>query len=287
MSKFRSFRGSNWAVEDRGRSKWRRRDSEWNPGWSVDQWLQIRFTLLRSKIWIRIKVKSGIRIRIKVMRIRNHRNYGITEPVNASSRRLMMCNSAYIYFRFFYMKSFYLWYTCNQMLMIFTRYQMYSKSVSWFVWLLSLFVIVYCAWCFPVLHSMVLNILKVKALPVTYRVCFSFLIKIPGSYIMQCDEIKKVNAWICETVPEDSTYVLVINIMLRLYSLVFLPLPFKKEIGRKVKFSVLRYGILLFKSWEWWLCYCMEGETSVRWWYGSDPPGEGNRRDPGGLRLQA
>ncbi len=58
----------------------------WSGGY-VDQWSQIRITLMRSRIriWIRIKVKRGIRIRflvkrwipnpdphyIKVMRIRN------------------------------------------------------------------------------------------------------------------------------------------------------------------------------------------------------------------------
>jgi hypothetical protein len=37
---------------------------------SIDQWSQIPITLMRSTIWVRIKVKSWIRIRIKVMRIR-------------------------------------------------------------------------------------------------------------------------------------------------------------------------------------------------------------------------
>ncbi len=37
-------------------------------GGSVDQWLQIRITLIRSRIRICVKVKSRIRIRIKVMR---------------------------------------------------------------------------------------------------------------------------------------------------------------------------------------------------------------------------
>ncbi len=49
-SSFRSFRGSNGAVEDRGRSQCKRRGSERNPGGSVDHWLQIRFTLLKSKV---------------------------------------------------------------------------------------------------------------------------------------------------------------------------------------------------------------------------------------------
>ncbi len=41
--------------------------------WSVpvDQWSQIRIILMRSRIRIRIKGKSWIRNRIKVMRIRN------------------------------------------------------------------------------------------------------------------------------------------------------------------------------------------------------------------------
>jgi hypothetical protein len=37
--------------------------------YSVDQWSQIRITLLRSRIRIRIKVKCQIRVRINVMRI--------------------------------------------------------------------------------------------------------------------------------------------------------------------------------------------------------------------------
>ncbi len=47
--------------------------SGWSPGGSVDQWSQICFTLIRSRIriQIRIQVKSWILIRIKVMRIRN------------------------------------------------------------------------------------------------------------------------------------------------------------------------------------------------------------------------
>jgi hypothetical protein len=40
-------------------------------GGCIGQWWQIRITLTRSRILIRIEVKSWIRIRIKVMRIRN------------------------------------------------------------------------------------------------------------------------------------------------------------------------------------------------------------------------
>jgi hypothetical protein len=74
QSKFRSFRGSkngavdanNGAVEGRRRSQWRRGGIKWNPGRSVDQWWsQIRITLMRSRIQIRIQVKSRIRIDVK------------------------------------------------------------------------------------------------------------------------------------------------------------------------------------------------------------------------------
>ncbi len=58
-------------LQSRGRSQWRRGGSIWSPGVSVDQWSQIRIILMRSRIRIRIKGKSWIRNRIKVMRIRN------------------------------------------------------------------------------------------------------------------------------------------------------------------------------------------------------------------------
>jgi hypothetical protein len=41
-------------------------------GGSVDQWSQVRITFMRSRIWIRIELKSRIRIDIKVTRIRNY-----------------------------------------------------------------------------------------------------------------------------------------------------------------------------------------------------------------------
>jgi hypothetical protein len=40
----------NGAVQVRGRSKW-------SPGGSVGQWSQIRITFVRSRIWIRIRIK--------------------------------------------------------------------------------------------------------------------------------------------------------------------------------------------------------------------------------------
>jgi len=50
---------------------WRAVRSKWRPGGSVGQWSQIRINLMMNRIRIRIGVKSLIRIRIKVMRIRN------------------------------------------------------------------------------------------------------------------------------------------------------------------------------------------------------------------------
>jgi hypothetical protein len=38
---------------------------KWSPGGSVNQWSQIRITLMRIRIRISIKVKSWIRIRIE------------------------------------------------------------------------------------------------------------------------------------------------------------------------------------------------------------------------------
>jgi hypothetical protein len=52
-----------WRAEDA--HKWRRDGSKWSPGESVvDQWLQIRITLMRSRFrsGSALKVKSGIRI---------------------------------------------------------------------------------------------------------------------------------------------------------------------------------------------------------------------------------
>ncbi len=43
--------------------------SKLRPGGSVDQCLLVRITLMRSRIRVRIEMKSWIRIRIKVMRI--------------------------------------------------------------------------------------------------------------------------------------------------------------------------------------------------------------------------
>ncbi len=40
--------------------------SKWSPGGPIDQWSQIPVTLIRSKIRIRIKVKSWIKIRIHI-----------------------------------------------------------------------------------------------------------------------------------------------------------------------------------------------------------------------------
>ncbi len=70
-----------------GRSQWRPGSSEWSPGGCTDPWSQVPVTLKRSFIWIRIRIRiqvkswiwnlirieviSWIRIRIKVMRIRN------------------------------------------------------------------------------------------------------------------------------------------------------------------------------------------------------------------------
>jgi hypothetical protein len=91
MSEFRSFEGSNRAVECLERSQWRLGGSKCRLGGSIDQWSQVHFSLMRSRIWIRIrikvkswiqiriKVKSRIRNRIKVMRIRNSSNF--TEPI--------------------------------------------------------------------------------------------------------------------------------------------------------------------------------------------------------------
>jgi hypothetical protein len=55
----------NGTLEGRGRSKWRRGGSIWKPGGSVGQGSQICIPLLRSRIRIRIEVKSWIWIRIK------------------------------------------------------------------------------------------------------------------------------------------------------------------------------------------------------------------------------
>ncbi len=46
---------------------------KWSPRVSVDKWPQIAITLMKSRIRIeiRIEVTSWIRIRIKMMRIRN------------------------------------------------------------------------------------------------------------------------------------------------------------------------------------------------------------------------
>jgi hypothetical protein len=63
-NKFRSFRGyQNRAVKGRRRSKW-------GLGEFIDQWLQIRIIFMSSRIRIKIKAESWIRIRIKVMHIR-------------------------------------------------------------------------------------------------------------------------------------------------------------------------------------------------------------------------
>ncbi len=48
------------------RSKWRPGSSKWSPEASIDRWSPNPVTLLRSRIWIRIKVKGWIRIRMKV-----------------------------------------------------------------------------------------------------------------------------------------------------------------------------------------------------------------------------
>ena len=40
----------NGALEGHGRSEWRRGGSKWSCGGSVDQWSQIRITLIRSRI---------------------------------------------------------------------------------------------------------------------------------------------------------------------------------------------------------------------------------------------
>jgi hypothetical protein len=47
------------------------RGLEWSCRVSVDQWSQIRITLMRGRIRIRIEVKSWIPTRIRMMRIRN------------------------------------------------------------------------------------------------------------------------------------------------------------------------------------------------------------------------
>ncbi len=60
-SKFRRCRGFRWSH----RGPWTLTKR------SVDQLVQIRITLLRSRIRIRIEVTRWIRFRIKVMRIRN------------------------------------------------------------------------------------------------------------------------------------------------------------------------------------------------------------------------
>jgi hypothetical protein len=55
-------------VKGRGRSKWRYGGAKWSFQGPVDQWSQIRITLIRSRIRIRNNVKRWIRIRIKVKR---------------------------------------------------------------------------------------------------------------------------------------------------------------------------------------------------------------------------
>jgi hypothetical protein len=45
-----------WRAD--GRSKWRRGGLKWRPGGSVGQRLQIRITLMRSRIRIRIEVNE-------------------------------------------------------------------------------------------------------------------------------------------------------------------------------------------------------------------------------------
>ncbi len=67
--KIQKLETQNRAVEGIGRSRWRPGGSKWSPEGSVDQWSQIPFTLKKSRIRIRINVKSFFRIRIKVMRI--------------------------------------------------------------------------------------------------------------------------------------------------------------------------------------------------------------------------
>ncbi len=47
----------NTALEAK-RSQWRPGGSQWSPGWSLNQWSQIRITSMRSRIPIRIRVKS-------------------------------------------------------------------------------------------------------------------------------------------------------------------------------------------------------------------------------------
>ncbi len=59
--KFRTLKAQNGAMEDRGRSQERRGSSKWSRGGSVDYWSHIRITLLRSRIQIRITVKTRIR----------------------------------------------------------------------------------------------------------------------------------------------------------------------------------------------------------------------------------
>jgi hypothetical protein len=62
--------GSGSATESKyrscGGSKWRRGDSKWSRGWSVDQWSELHITFIRSWIRIRIKEKSRILIKGKV-----------------------------------------------------------------------------------------------------------------------------------------------------------------------------------------------------------------------------
>jgi hypothetical protein len=69
-----------------GRSQWRLKV---DPGGSVDQWLQIRITLIRSRIRICVKVKSRIRIRIKVMR--DPQPPDTTAPIWSSLLRREFC----------------------------------------------------------------------------------------------------------------------------------------------------------------------------------------------------
>ncbi len=54
-----ALEAQNKAVDGRCRSQLR-------PGGSLDQWLKIPITLMRSRIWIRVEMKNWIRIRIKV-----------------------------------------------------------------------------------------------------------------------------------------------------------------------------------------------------------------------------
>jgi hypothetical protein len=66
-----AMKASNGAMEA---SKWSREAQhveQWGHGLFVDQWLKIRITMMRNRIWIRIKEKSRIRFPTNVMWICN------------------------------------------------------------------------------------------------------------------------------------------------------------------------------------------------------------------------